>query len=423
MSLRTNESNRLDWDPSDTKLEEGETSRFEWAIDHTPQAQPDWCWAACLSNALTCLGRYVAQAEIVDRFFRDHGSSPELLDDERIPSPQFVADLWRSYGFDKPTWQNKPMSFKDLAKEIITNGPVQIELWRKGDGKNRHLALIYGVHKTTAGLEIYVSDPQSMSPESYLYKKMRGPNPLPSGFGEWRRTYLSDGFQRGYLRRFVGRPTKYLADPAGFEEFKPSNDPEPTVQPVASKLSFKQPRNPIALYQELALAGYGYRCYRYRTSSGKTRKNRRADLRRSLFLLESIPIWQSPDAIQDDKSRPDLWYHQIYDTTGPRYYAQTQFFEELQQRLDSGWRTVWIGESWMAERVDNAIQKLDSKFADRDEEVRMMLLSRLGLVTLYLTKSDLHIIVSAQTKSLSTFPLLSQFTDAQLRNALKGLSA
>jgi hypothetical protein len=428
MSLRTNEFGQLDWSPSNTKLGVDETGRFDWSIDHEMQTKSDWCWAACLSNALTCFGRYVGQAEIVDRFFRDHGSSPELLDDERIPSPEFVIDLWRSYGFDKPTWQDKPMPFEALVKEIATNGPVQIELWSDGDDKNRHLALIYGVRETTTGPKLSVSDPASMAPASYTYDEMLGPDPLPSGFGKWQRTYLNRGFQRGYLRRFFSRLTKYLANLTGFKEFKPNNDAAPTVQTVESKLSFAVPPNPLPLCQELALASYGYRCYRFRISSGETRKSRRADLERRLFLLESIPIWQPQGSIQYDKSlkdqlHPGLWYHQIYNTQGPRFYAHTQFFTELQQRLDSGWRTVWIGESWMTKRVDEAIQKLDADFSDREEEVRMMWLSRLGLVTLYLTKSDLHLIVSARTESQSIFPLLSRFPDAQLRKALQGLSA
>src|SRR4051812_45637966 len=114
MSLRTTVPVPLRWDPSDA-VAEGETSHFVWAIDHAKQGDNDWCWAACLSNTLTCFGRFVSQGEIVDRFFKDHGASPELLDDQRIPSPELVSDLWGAYGFGKPSWLDEQLPFDKLA--------------------------------------------------------------------------------------------------------------------------------------------------------------------------------------------------------------------------------------------------------------------------------------------------------------------
>lgn len=431
MSLRTTKDKirQLNWDPSKTEAEEGETSRFEWAIDHERQVGEDWCWAACMSNALTCFGRYVNQADIVDRYFKSHGF-PKPPDNKGIPSPEPVVDLWRSFGFGKPTWRDKPIPFKALAKEIATHGPVLIELWREGEANTSHFALIHGISETAAGPRVFVSDPYSPAPQSRTYDEIRGSDPLPSKFGEWRRTYLNQGFQRGYLRRFFGQPTKYLGGLAAKEEVAANNDAEPPLKPANanSALTFELPPNPLALFQELALASYGYRHYRYRIASGKTRDARLADLGSSLFLFESIPVWRSPSVIRDDQKlkdqlSPQCWHHQIYDAHGPRYYAQTVFFEELQQRLDSGWRTGWMGERWMAKRVDKAIQELDNRFGDRKEQVRMVEFNQYELFTLYLIESDLHLIVSVHSKQRKNFPLLTTFTDDQLKETLRVLSA
>lgn len=425
MSLRTTVPVPLHWDPTDA-VAAGETSHFVWAVDHAQQGDPTWCWAACLSNALTCFGRFVQQRDIVDRFFTDHGAPPATLDDQRIPSPELVLDLWSSYGFGKPSYVDGQLPFDELAHEIDSNGPVQIELWKKDTPNDRHLALIFGFTSTANDQSLLVSDPESFLTGTYSYNLLKDTDALGSKLGEWRRTYLNKGFQRGYLRRFFGQPTEYLADAKKREEFKPSNESPPTIQAVSSKLRFGLPPNPAALQKELSLAGYGYRCYRYRSASKEDEKDRWEDLKSSLFLLESIPIGQPPAAIQYEKSlkdqlQPGLWHHQIFDSKAPRYYAHTQFSAELQTRLDSGWRAVWMGERWMAERVNSAVEKLDSDFSDHDEEVRMMWIPRLGLVTLYLVNSDLQIIVSANTQLQKTFPLLGRFTDEGLRKVLEGL--
>jgi Papain-like cysteine protease AvrRpt2 len=430
MSLRKTQDEilRLDFDPSITAVQEKDKSRFEWAIDHENQLDGDWCWAACLSNALTCVGFFVRQDEIVDRFYADHGESADAIDDQRIPTPQDVVDLWRSYGFYGANWENEALPFEDLAKEIAANGPVQIEFWKEGDEKERHLALVSGVRETEGGPQVCLSDPAAMALDWLSFDRMRGLDPLGSDYGEWRRTYVGLGYQKGYLRRFFGRPSRYLAELELNEEPEPEGA-EPKSDPVQSKLEFEMlPPSPFHLSQELALSSHGYRDFRYRTAPQEKKQKRLADLGKSLFLLESIPVWKSPSEIDFGSSlkeqlRFHLWHHQIYDSEGPRYYAHSWYFEKLRQRFDRAWRTTWFGEKWMARRVNEAISYLESApdLANRAEKVRMVLLRRYGLVTVLLLESNLHIVVSAHEKRSKIFPLLSRFTEERLRAALAAL--
>lgn len=433
MSLRQTKPYPLSFDPTKTELQEGETTHFEWAIDHEEQGDPAWCWAACLSNALTCVGRYVEQEEIVEKFFRDQGASMDAVDDERIPCPKLVLKLWRSFGFYGAVWHEKPMTFEALAEEIASNGPVQIELWREADDKNRHLALIVGVREIKGVPEVCVSDPHPslVEPKWYKYSELQGTNPLPSNYGEWRRTYVNLAYQRGYLRRFFGRPSSFLKN-LKVTVGVPSGVAVPQTEIVDSMLTFQTPTDPSPpLTNELALAGYGYRFYRYRDASKQERPKRLADIKQALFLFESIPVWEPPsepelgNTLRKQLRFRNRWHHQIHDSKGrPRYYAHADFFEKLRRRNDRSWRTAWIGERWLAERVGNAIRKLDSDpdFRNREEEVWMVWFGHHGLVTLLLPDSNLHCIVSAYTKRLTDFPLLEMFTDERLREILRGLS-
>jgi peptidase C39-like protein len=431
MSLRQTKIYPLSFDPTKTNLQEGETSHFEWAIDHEEQADPAWCWAACLSNALTCVGRYVEQKEIVEKFLSDQGFSLDMIDDERIPSPESVRRLWRSFGFYEAAWRDEQMPFEALAEEIAGNGPVQIELWRETDNKNRHLALIVGVRKIKSIPEVYVSDPDSslLEPKWYSYADLQGSNPLPSNFGEWRRTYVNLAYQKGYLRRFFGRPSSFLKN-LNLEEGGLDGVAVPQVTAMNSQLEFQTPPDPDPpLTKELALGSYGYRFYRYCDAPEDKRPTRKADIKQPLFLFESIPIWEPPSELKLGKILGgqlrfrNRWHHQIHDAKGrPRYYAHADFFEKLRRRNQRSWRTAWVGERWLAERVDNAIQKLDSDSAGLSGEVRMVWFGRHGLVTLLLPDGDHHCIVSAYTRRLTDFPLGEMFTDKQLRGALRRLS-
>ncbi|MEA2560537.1 MAG: Papain-like cysteine protease AvrRpt2 [Acidobacteriota bacterium] len=396
---------------------------FAWAIDHEDQEQPDWCWGACLSNALSCFGSYVDQKEIVAKFQLDHDISPDATD-RRIPSPEDMVALWRSYGFGAEL--APPLSYEALAREIITRGPVQIELWWDDNPGVRHLALIFGLRQGTNGPEVAVSDPLSLAPEWYPYEVMRGPNPLQeSDFGKWQRSYVGLEYQRGYLRRFFGCPSKFLAE-LGPEEVEGTDGPAlPPVQAVISQLALDPPPSPHpSLTYELALATYGYRRYRYRSAPDEKKEARLADLRRRLFLFESIQLWRPPSEI--DYGSPlsgqvqfHRWHHQIHGAGGrPRYFAQSCFLPKLGRNFERGWRTTWIGERWMAERVNNAIRKMDSDFGDRHETARLVLFRREGLVTLELPASGIHVIVSAPKEQEKVFPLLEVLTDEQLRGAL-----
>jgi Papain-like cysteine protease AvrRpt2 len=431
MSLCTTEKRLLSFDPTNSKGVLGEIRHFEWAIDHENQVNEDWCWAACLSNALSCFGHYVEQKEIVDKFFKDQGSSTDLIDDERIRSPALIRNLWRSFGFYGAIWKNGTMTFEALAQEIAGNGPVQIELWRAEDKNNRHLALIVGVREAEAGFEVFVSDPDRsmIEPQWYTYEHIVGTNPLQSNFGEWRRTYVNLDLQKSYLRRFFGRPSNFLTTlKVPDNELNAAGILHP--EPVQSQLTFKIPPNPNPnLTNELALASYGYRFHRYQKAAKRQRPARAADIKQPLYLSESIPISEPPFEVDLNRSLKDQlrsgyrWHHQIHTAKGrPRYYAHADFSERLRERNNSDWRTVWIGERWLAERVDAAIRKLDSDFAEREGEVRMVWFGRHGLVTLLLPEGDLHCVVSAHTKRLTDFPLLEMFTDDELLETLRGLS-
>src|SRR5262245_23837001 len=124
MSLQPKKPAPLDWDPSMTQTAEGETSRFVWAIAHEPQGdQTTWCWAVCLRNALTSIGRYMTKEEIRDKCFQQKKLPlVPLAADERIPPPTDVEDLWRLFGYvpaEMPSRDEK-LLFKDLAREIAT---------------------------------------------------------------------------------------------------------------------------------------------------------------------------------------------------------------------------------------------------------------------------------------------------------------
>jgi hypothetical protein len=430
MSLRQNQDDvrPLRFDP----FQNGAGGSFEWAVDYEGQDDPDWCWAACLSNALTCVGVYVNQDEIVDRFRIDHDDDSDEnnleASDQRIPTPGDVIDLWQSYGFYDARFREEPLSRDELVKEIVEHGPVQIEVWKEKG--RRHLALISGVRETANGTEVYVCDPAVPDPDWISYDEMRGDNPLPSKLGKWHWSYVGLGYRRGYLRRFHGRPSRFLA---GLPDEETSNTaPVPVVPAVESPLAFQLPTDPDPpLTNELSLALYGYRHYRYRAAPEDKKEARQADLRQPLFLFESIKIWKLP--YQIDFNRPLFdqlppesyrWHHQIHDAEGkPRYYAESWYFPKLRKRYDRSWRTSWIGERWKAERVTEAIRRLDANFKGSAGTVRMLSFQRHGLVTLLLPNNATHRVVSVHTVRQTTFPLFETFEDEQLRKALAGLDS
>lgn len=451
MTLRPAKPRPLNWDPSDTETEEGESSRFEWAIDHEYQGRDDWCWAACLRNALTSIGRYPTRQEIRDRYLRSKGKPLDLepIKNERIDSPGDVPDLWRWYGYAQaePSWVDGPLCFDELAKELATHGPVQIELWRENAPGDRHLALIYGVRETKEGLkQVCVSDPAEMGTDPPRpYDQMRKADPLGGNHGEWRRTYFNLGIGRGrgskrvwYLQRFFGCPTKYLGRLELKVDIAPDDAPVlDAEEPVESKLQLKRPPSLPRLPRELALASYGYRHYRYRNASDKYRKHREAELRRPLFLHESIPVWKPRGVINYNENliplqlSTNLWHHQIHGVDGASYYAHACFSEELHQRaqLDkephrrrfgSGWRTVWMGERW-AKPIHAALRQLEREYKDLEDEVRMFWLERRGLVTLHLAKSNLHMVAISSRKDQGVLKPLETYTDEKLREILSGL--
>lgn len=421
MALQQTRFRKLIFDPSNTEPENGHKDSFEWAIDHERQAGGDWCWAACLRNALTAFGYFAAQKEIVARFQTDHHKSPESSD-QRIPAPRDVLDLWRSYGFHCALAQERPLAFKALTREIAAKGPVQIELWKQGDEKNRHLALILGTRESAAGAgyEVRVGDPAEPAARWISYTTMRGANPLPSGFGEWRRTYTGLEFVKGYLRRFFDQPSRQLSG------LSPGNGGEPAaVPPVESRLLFDTVPDPDPpLTYELALATYGYRHYRLRIAEAENEDARREDLGRQLFLSESIQVWRPQRGLDlsDDLGKQlhfFRWHHQLHDANGPRYYAGAFHFPKLGPRLEPAWRTGWIGERWMAQRVHAAIQSMDARFGELQEIVRLVLFRKQGLATLWLPKSGIHLVVSVPYREQEKIlPLLTVMNDGELREVI-----
>ncbi|MFL6199713.1 MAG: papain-like cysteine protease family protein [Thermoanaerobaculia bacterium] len=428
MALQKTRFRRLGFDPTVSESENGRKNSFEWAIDHENQEEGDWCWAACLRSSLTAFGFFAHQKEIVARFQTDHHTAPNASD-QRIPSAEDVVALWRSYGFHGAFAQEMPLELDALVKELVTRGPVQIELWKEGRPKDSHLVLIVGVAEQASGNghEILVSDPAAQETIWYPYDRVRGENPLPSGFGEWRRTYTGLEFEGGYLRRFFGCPSKYLAGLDLDERMATDGAEPPPVPLVDSRLSFGPVPDPDPpLTRELSLATYGYRHYRARSAKEDERGARREDLRLRLFLFESIQVWRPRRGADLDRSLGDQidfyrWHHQIHDAQGPRYYAEAFHFPQLSGRLERSWRTTWIGERWMAERVHDAIRTMDAGFGDREETARLVLFRREGLVTLLLPQRGIHMVVSAPRRlEETTFPLLKVYTDEELREALAG---
>jgi len=442
MTLRPANPHELDWDPSETTPGVGESSRFEWAIDHEFQEREDWCWAACLRNALTSIGRYPTRMEIRNRYLRSKGKPLDLepKKSERIGTPGDATALWCRYGYAraKPSWVNRPLSFDELAKEIATYGPVQIELWRENAPDDRHLALIYGVRETKEGLkQVCVSDPAEMDIDPPRpYDRMLKANPLGGNFGEWRRTYLNHGNHRGYLQRFFGCPTRYLGRLELKVDIAPDGAPVlDAEEPVESKLRLKRPPGLPRLPRELALASYGYRHYRYRSVSDTYRNHRESELRRALFLHESIPVWKPRGVINYNENLIPLqfdahfWHHQIHGVDSARYYAHAYFSKELDHRanpskkhdrLDSGWRTTWMGERW-AKPINAALRQLEKEHKDLEDEVRMFWLKRRGLVTLHLAKSNRHMVAISPRKHQDVLTPLKTFTDEELRAVLSAL--
>lgn len=423
MSLRKRQADvhSLSFDPFVTEPQGGFKRRFEWAVDHESQEVPDWCWAACLSNALTCVGVYMNQDEIVERFRNDH-DGPENATFQGIPSPQHMVELWHSYGFKRALFVDERLGIDRLAEEIVSNGPVQIELWREDSAGTSHLALVFGLRETSEAVEVGVSDPLRKKVLWLPYGVLAGPAPLAAKFGEWRRTYVGLGYESGYLRRFCGRPSQFLA---GLPDENTGNGATiPEVPAVDSHLEFDLPPYPYPpLPNELSIALYGYRHYRY-----LRKKATQEELLLPLFLFESIPIWRPPYEIDYQAPLPGQlhlyrWHHQIHDADGPRYYAEAWFFEKLREQFDRAWRTAWVGERWKARRVDDAIRKLDADFKDRQEAVWMVEFRRHGLVTLLLPESGIHVVVSVQEERQETFPLLATFSDEDLRAAVAGLSS
>jgi len=60
------------------------TADFQWFAAR--QAQPNWCWAACIEMVLKCHGVCISQAQIVDRLFGALVDAPATL-------PQMLAML------------------------------------------------------------------------------------------------------------------------------------------------------------------------------------------------------------------------------------------------------------------------------------------------------------------------------------------
>ena len=434
MSLQQTKRRPLTWDPL-ADVPDGYTSYFEWAIDHETQDKNDWCWIACLRNALTCFGRYPKQEEILEQFHHpEPGDSSKEKgddDDDRIPLER-IAEVWRSYGFTRAapvSPQDDPLSFEALATEITSNGPVLIELWRKETEEYHHLALICGVRVRGDRREVCISDPKDTTTQWITDEQLRGPTPLmKSKFGPWRRTYVGLTYEKKgyYLRRFFDLPARALVA-LGTEENGGAPDNNPTKN--GSLLEFDRVLRPDPpLTSELTLACYGYRCYRLRDAEPAEKEQRQADLEQPLFLHESIRMYRPASDLDYQKDLRDQlelqhWHHQIHGPKGPRYYARTLYFEPFGGRPDEAWRADWLGERWLARQVADCIAKLDSDpdLAKRAERVRMIRFRSHGLVTLLLTESNLHLVVSANDDRQATFPLLGRFTDEQLRAALAEL--
>lgn len=400
----------LDWDPREEggggAGGEGEVERIEWRVAHREQRKTEWCWAACVANALTAFGHFVDQAAIAHSYLLGGSTTTagSLPADQRISDPDDVVAVWREAGFGRTGCVSRGLDGGELEEQLLGWGPVEAEIFEGDGSRASHLVLVVGL--VGDGRRVVISDPASPTVQVAELSRLRESWPVPGGgAGSWQRSYVRLSHRLGYLRRFFRRPVDGLPDgePGGAvrREELPSRllDGGSPLRRWDPNYTWSQ----RGLRNELTLAVHGYRHFRRRVG-------RWVPTRHALFALESFPLLEPPPVLEE--SRPVVeqlrdahrsrWHHQIWHRAAdggkiePRLYALTEHVGEAAEGGPS-WRARWLGEAWLAGRVERAIGELEEGWSGGAEPVAMV---RWGgrnvhdFVTLWAMESDLHHVAS-----------------------------
>jgi hypothetical protein len=127
-------------------------------VPQIPQAQSNWCWAACAQMVLRFYGNdTVQQLDIASRFF-----GPESCADpgsdlcNSAAQVDYLALVYSQWG-RKVAYTPDKVSFDILQSEINANRPVEIGF--QGDDGNGHQVLVCGYNFDSTGPYLLVNDP------------------------------------------------------------------------------------------------------------------------------------------------------------------------------------------------------------------------------------------------------------------------
>ena len=316
----------LSWDGA----QRGEES-FQWVIRHERQPYAEWCWAACVRNALSCFAVEITTAQVAQELAAllptgDGVGGRRILLGE-------IEPLWRRVGFARAQLVEAVLDEASLEAELRTNGPVQLDLVPDGDSAPHHLVLVTGYRSTGAGTRYCVSDP--MKPETWeaTYQELGS-----QAMGRWRATVRGLEYRRGALRRFVFDPAGYYAT---FDLAPPDPLEGAPRQPMFPDSSLRVAGlvAPKSLRAELSSALGGYRHYMWR------RRGQEAELSKSLWLGESLPLvtlrgMADPRVPLREQWIPNGCSSVVYVDGHERYYVHSEL------RSDGRWYSRWIGEKW-----------------------------------------------------------------------------
>jgi hypothetical protein len=345
----------LGWDGAVHEDEE----HFRWVIRHENQQDPEWCWAACVRNALSCFAVEVTLEEIAKELLAllpiGAGSN-----DKRIPLDKIVP-LWWRLGFDRAEPVDKPIDEDSLKRELRTNGPVELDLWPDGDSAPHHLILVTGFRTANGSTHYGVSDPLAQAETwTHTYAQLIA----PQARGRWKRTYCGLEYLGSALRRFVFSPAHYYAT---FDLMPPdpTKGSPPTPMFGESELQVQELFAPKFFRAELSSALSGYRHYMWRRGGAKE------ELSKTLWLGESLPMVSNrrkldPQlALRDQWERErDEWSSIVYVDGRERYYVRSEL------RGDGEWYSRWIGEKWT--RVLASSLRALARRSDLNEQVQVV---------------------------------------------------
>jgi len=178
---------------TDPQSMESSDSTVAWAavarnagktVPQIPQAQPEWCWAACAQMVLQFYGQTVQQCELASKLFGqaccDDPGSLLCNDPAQVPD---IAGVYRQWGRNAVLVQGQ-VSFETLQSEINANRPVEIGFaWNNGGG---HQVLVCGWNIDSTGPYLLVNDPEWGSGAVYYVNLQAA-----YGWGSWQWTWQS----------------------------------------------------------------------------------------------------------------------------------------------------------------------------------------------------------------------------------------